>query len=371
MSADSTMTNSANTTDATNATDATTTAPGLLPHTRHNTEATSIAMRFFARAIGDRNPRHVNESYRSETDAPGFMAHPCWLYSVQDTVIAAGHPERQTIIARTNWQWHRPVVRGMKIHTVARLLEEWRSTSRHAGEAIAQRVAVHYEDERGTPLARAVSTLLRVLPEDAVRQGKHRDWQRWRYTDEQLSKIEAGYDAERVRGALPRYCEDVAAGEALAGIVRGPISSEEIVLFMGATRPIPSMTAFARTLRDNPAHGFIHTRNDAWEDYQAGLVDDESARLLGFPAAHDSGLERIAQAASLVTNWTGDTGRLVRLDARLVEPAMHGDTTWYSGHVTGVDAGQGAVSLMIEGINQRGVVNLTAAAEVVLPRRAA
>jgi len=344
--------------------------PGLLRHTRHNTTATSIAMRFFARAIGDRNPRHVNESYRSETDGPGFIAHPCWLYSVHDTVIAAGHPGRPAILTGTDWTFAQPVLQGMQIRTVARLEAERPVQSRFGGAAFMQKVSLTYRDERDVLLARAVSTLLRVLPEDAVRQGKHKDWTRWRYTDAQLTAIESGYDGERVRGDAPRHIEEVSAGEVLTPLVRGPVSSEEIVLFVGAMRPIPGMTAFARARLADASQGFVHSRNDAHEDYAAGLVDDESAQRLGFPAAHDSGQERIAQAASLVTNWLGDTGRLTRLDARLVEPAMLGDTTWFSGKVVACDPATGTVRIAIEGINQRGTLNLSAVAEAQLPTRA-
>lgn len=354
-------------------------APGLLPHTRHNTQATSIGMRFFARSIGDRNPRHVVESYQSQTGGAGFVAHPCWLYSVQDTAIASGPIDTCPIIAGTNWVFHKPVTLGEKIFTVARLVREWNRTGRLAGPGLFQEVAVSYLDGRGDELATATSTILHVSPEAAQRGGKYKDWQRWRYTHEELDRIERGYDAEQVRGDRPLYHEDVDVNTELPEIVRGPVSSEEIVLFVGATRPIPGMAAFTRDLAAGRARGFIHPRTGAHESYAAGLIDDESAQQLGFPAAHDYGIDRISQMASLITNWIGDAGRLVRLDARLPEACMLGDTTWFTGRVIG-KAGNadgkgtaasttGLVHLESTGINQRGEVTVRASATVALPRR--
>jgi len=358
-------------------------APGLLPHTRHNTQATSIAMRFFARSIGDRNPRHVVESYRSQTGGTGFLAHPCWLYSVQDTAISAGPAGTCPIIAGTRWAFRRPVVAGEKIFTVARLESEWTKTGRLAGSGLFQKIAVSYLDGRGDELATATSTIVHIVPAAAQRAGKYKDWQRWRYTHEELDRIERGYDAEQVRGDAPLYWEDVEENAELPPIVRGPVSSEEVVLFVGATRPIPGMAAFTRELAAGRTQGFIHPRTGAHESYAAGLIDDESAQQLGFPAAHDYGIDRISQMASLLTNWIGDAGRLVDLDARLHEACMLGDTTWFTGRVTGktgsvdsIDAtadattdATGLIHIEANGTNQRGEVTIRGSATVVLPRR--
>ncbi len=346
---------------------------GLLHHTRHNTEATSIAMRFWARSMGDRGPSHVREDYRSLTGGLGFRAHPCWLYSVQDTVLASGPAGTCPIIAGTDWTFSRPVLAGDEVFTVARLESEERKTGRFAGDCLHQRVSVQYLDAHGKELATATSTLVHVAPEAARRAGKFADWKRWRYTHEQLAQIEQGYDAEQVRGDNPRHWEEVAVQDVLPPIVRGPLSSEEVVLFVGATRPIPGMAAFTREMAAGLTTGFIHPRNGAYESYAAGMVDDESARALGFPAAHDYGIDRIGQIASLVCNWAGDAGRLVALNARLTAPNMLGDTTWFSGRVTAVRAGEGRTGLVdIEatGTNQRGEVTVHGTVTVALPLRA-
>lgn len=347
------------------------TNPAFVSHPQHNTEATPIALRFWARSLGDRNPRYVDESYAPE-GAGRFVAHPCWLYAVNDTAVSVGAPGEVPVIAGTQWEFMRPVVPGDRISTTSRLVSQRQVDSRFAGTAMLQTIGIEYVDAREQLVATALTTLLRVLPERARSMARHADWKRWKYTPEQLARVEQDYDGEQVRGASPRYHEDVQVGESLPPIVRGPVTSEEMVLFVGATRPIPAISGFIDGMTTGTAAGFIHPRTGTYESYAAGLVDDESARQLGFPAAHDYGIDRISQMTSLVTNWMGDHGRLVRMDARLLQPCMLGDATWFTGTVTrrtAASARDGQVTLELAGTNQRGQVTVKGAATVELPLR--
>ena len=73
-----------------------------------------------------------------------------------------------------------------------------------------------------------------------------------------------------------------------------------------------------------------------------------------------------------MTNWIGDAGRLLTLNARLLAPNMLGDTTWFSGRVIGLqdlDALSGLIDIEATGTNQRGELTLRGTARVALPRR--
>jgi acyl dehydratase len=342
-----------------------------LPHRRHNTQATSASMRFWARSVGERNPRFTDEAYCGDTGAT-FVAHPCWLYSVQDTIVPSQPDGRLPVIAGTDWTFDRPVVMGDRLTTRATLREERRLHTRFAGPAALQRVEVSYHDERGSRVASAISTLFLVDPAQARERGRHAGWKRYRYTETELAAIEAANDAEQVQGATPRYLEDVRDGSELPAIVRGPMSSEEAVLFVGATRPCLGASAFARERRAGRVPGFLHPVSGIWETYSAGLVDDPSARQMGFPAAHDLGLDRIAQMATLATNWMGDSGQLLAMKSRLLAPHMLGDTSWLraTAAVQGETTSRpGNVALSIKCSNQRGEVTATAQAIVQLPSR--
>ena len=345
---------------------------GVVGHRQHNTEATSASLRFWARSIGDRNPCFVQEGYRSAIGGPGFRAHPCWLYSVQDTIVSVGRKGFRPVIAGSDWHFARAVRVGERLVSTVRLLSETPKRSRFGGDAFIQKVEVVYTDHLGVTVATCVSTLFRIAPGQARAQAKFQDWRRYRYTEAELIAIEADYDRETAGGTAPLHWDDVSDGDALPRIVRGPLSSEEIVLFVGATCPSPGGSAFTVARADGDDDAFIHPRTGTYESFAAGLIDDESARQMGFPAAHDLGIDRLSQAASLVTNWMGDTGVLHHLSISLLEPNMHGDTTWFEGTVVGRCRGSartGTIEIELRGVNQRHAITVAGHARVELPLR--
>lgn len=346
--------------------------PGLVSHGQHNTVASSTSMRFWARSIGDRNPRFVRESY-APFGTPAFTAHPCWLYSVNDTAVDIGRAGEVPLIAGANWRFERQVLTGERLRARSLLLEQRVVQGRHAGRSTLQKVLVEYLDPQESHIASVVTTLMRVDPMAAQHSRKYASWTRWKYTADELATIERDYDAEQVRGASPLYLDELRPGQQLPRIVRGPVTSEEMVLFVGATRPVASISDFMRSLRDGTTAGFIHPRTGTFETHSAGMVDDESATQLGFPAAHDYGIDRISQSASLLTNWMGDHGRLSNLDVRLLSPCLLGDTTWFTGKVTRVELTRGLlpgqVFVEVSGVNQRGETTLAGTAVVELPSR--
>ena len=48
------------------------------------------------------------------------------------------------------------------------------------------------------------------------------------YSEKELEEIYAAQDREEIRGANPRYWEDVAVGDDLTPVVRGPLSDTEM-----------------------------------------------------------------------------------------------------------------------------------------------
>lgn len=345
---------------------------GLVAHPQHNTQARSTSMRIWARSIGDRNPRYVREAYAPH-GAPSFVAHPCWLYSVNDSAVSVGNAGQVSLVAGASWKFERHVPMGECISARSTLMDERWVQGRHAGRSLLQKVLVEYLDAQGSPIASVTATLMRVDPKAAQEGAKYASWTRWKYTPAQLEAIEKDYDAEEVRGAVPRYLDDLQPGEQLPRIVRGPVTSEEMVLFVGATRPIASISDFMQGMREGTVAGFIHPRTGTFETHSAGLIDDESARQLGFPAAHDYGIDRVSQSASLVTNWMGDHGRLRSLDVRLHAPCMLGDATWFTGKLGRIHAHAGErtgeVVVDVQGVNQRGETTLSGTAVVELPLR--
>ena len=186
----------------------------------------------------------------------------------------------------------------------------------------------------GRPLAKVVSKILRTLRLEAVQAGKYRNWEKHALSQEEALAIEDCYDAEQIRGGQPRYWEDVTEGELMPPIVRGPLTSEETVQFMGATRPSLGFKQFLRHRRRHPGAAFLDQDTGSWESWEASMLRDDVAQMFGFPFAHDSGIDRISWVSNLLTNWMGARGFLKNLNVTLALPNVFGDATWCRGRVS-------------------------------------
>jgi len=300
---------------------------------RHNTEAARSSIFRWAKSIGERNPLFLDEGYARRSSLGSLVAPPCWLYSVDHTMVAVKLPDLHAIYAGTDWEFYRWVRPGDRISVTARLLDVREKEGRFCGPMVLQVGEVVYLDGNGQKLARAVSYTMRTSREEAVRRGKYLGWTKYKYSLEELQAVEDAYDNEQIRGGTPRYWEEVKEGEELPPIVRGPLTSEEIVQFVGATSPIMGFKRFLDHRRRHPGAAFKDPESGMWDSWEASLIDDRVARRFGFPFAHDCGIDRISWIGTLLTNWMGDDGFLKRLEVRLLLPNIYGDVTWCRGRV--------------------------------------
>jgi acyl dehydratase len=335
----------------------------------HNREFSRNSRRWL-KAIGERNRLFLGEGYASRGAVGTLVAHPCWLFSVADTIVSKGHVDLHTAIAEVQWEFERWVRLGDRLTPLSRMVGERRVASRFAGESLLQTGETVFVASGGSVLARATTTSARFSRESAVERGTYlNDYAPYRYTQEDLFAIEDAYDNEVQRGADPRWVEDVVVGEAIGPLVRGPLTSEDMLEFVGSTRPAPAFGRFDDELQRHPGAGFLD-ESGLWESWTASLLDTSVARQIGYPAAHDAGIDRIAWIASMLTNWMGDDGFLSALTVRLVRPLHLMDTFWCRGEVTEVQGGpRPGVTCRLNGLNQRGEVVATGTARVELPSR--
>jgi hypothetical protein len=185
-----------------------------------------------------------------------------------------------------------------------------------------------------------------------------------------MAEIDAGYAAEVSRGAEPRTAKDVEVGESIGRIVRGPLTTGDVISYhvgigwggfgVGSTR-------LAWKKRQRMPKLFVPNAQGVPDTVQRCHWEDDWARSLGQPLSYDYGAMRSNWATSLIRNWMGDTGWLWRFESRIRRFNHRGDSTWFSGVVTDVDADTGRVDVAIEGINQRGTQTCTATATILLP----
>lgn len=342
-----------------------------LPRERHNTEVTQSSISRWTKSIGDHNPLFLDIGYARNSSLGGLVAPPCWLYSVDNNAIAVKLPGLHTIYGGTDWEFYRWARPGDQVSVSARLLDIQEKRGQFCGPMVLQVGEVLYQDGGGQNLARAVTYVLRTDREEAVRRGKYKDWSKYRYSLEELQRVEDTYDSEQARGNTPRYWEEVKEGEEPPPIVKGPLTSEEMVQFVGATMPVPGFKRFTQLRQHQPGIAFKDPASGMWDSWEASLIDDKAAQRFGFPFAHDCGVDRISWAASLLTNWMGDDGFLKKLQVRLLLPNIYGDVTWCRGKVTRKlrEGNQALVECQVWCENERRQVTAEGHALVSLPLR--
>ena len=343
-----------------------------LRRNQHNSLVSVPSIKRWARSIGDRNPLWLDSEYAAKSDLGRLVAPPCWLYSVDNTCLYAKFPDCHVIYGGCDWEFYGWLGEGDRVCAQSRLTGVEAKTGRFCGSMVMQTGETLFTGLGGKPVAKAVSYVLRTPRPPAVGMGKYRDWKKHILTPEEAVAVEDAYDNEEIRGSQPRFWEDVAPGETLTPIVRGPLTSEEVIQFMGATSPSLGFKRFLRFRQRHPEAAFLDEETGSWESWEASMLRDDVAQAFGFPFAHDSGIDRISWLGNLLTNWMGDLGLLKTLSIRLALPNIYGDVTWCRGKVTRkyqLD-GQGLCDLEVWCDNQRGQKTALGTATLILPIRA-
>ncbi len=327
--------------------------------------ATRDAIRHWADGIGDRNPFW----------AALRVAPPTILFAMDRIVsgYVGGLPGIHAMYGGTDFRWRRPIREGDRVAGASVLVEVTEKASTFARRAVRQVYRTTFENQEGAVVCEADSWCFRTERDTARERGKYEAVEPHHYTADEVERIRKDYRKEEIRGARPRYWEDVSVGDQVPELVKGPLTVTSVIAFVQGWGSL-----YVR------AHGLAF---DLFERHPALAIpnafgvpeppervhwDDAFARAVGVPGAYDYGPERVAWLGHLVTNWMGDAGFLARLNVRVRRHNLIGDTTWCHGTVTGKRATEagGEVELDLSAVNQRGETIAEGAAGVVLLRRA-
>ena len=344
-----------------------------VPLRRHPrwTEAGKEMIVRFALAIGSRNPLYISDELVSTNLFGALLAHPTILYCFDDAFVAPKLPGVHAILGGTDWEFFRPVLLHDRISATARLLDVVKKTGDFCGPMALETGEVVYSNQEGEDVARATSYVLRTPRGTARSRAKYMNVTRYRYSSEDLEAIDRAYEAEEIRGDVPRYWEDTQVGEELPPIVKGPLSSDDMLNFVDIVRGTLTFSYFLDHRRRHPDDVYWDPETGMPDSWDASMIKDSVAREFGFPFAHDSGIQRVCWLENLVTNWTSNLGFLESLKVRLVRPNFFYDTTWCKGRVTGksVEDGKYRAELELWCENQRGETTAVGSATVSLVSR--
>lgn len=365
---------------------------GIL-QTPWNTSVNPDAVRRFAECMGDLNPLYNSEDYARQSRWGEVVAPPGFEWSmgidrnpemdeqfVKETRGALRGV--QLFHSGAEYIYYRPFTEGVKIYKseVVGSVEE--KTSRFGGKSvIVDNVTNWWDDQDRTYVTSHrwfVHTERKAVKKDDAEGGEKKDKklvELGNYSDEDLAKIEAAYDAEYIRGADTLWYEDVVVGADLPTMVKGPLTITDMINYhMGAGWTTYGNPPFRMAYENRKKLRGFYTKNEfgAWDTLQRIHWDVELAHKVGVQSSYDIGPMRFSWVCHYLTNFAGDDGFVQRLRYELRNFNYIGDTSWMSGTITGkrIDPELGPlIELSIKSLNQRGDENITATATILVASR--
>jgi acyl dehydratase len=339
-------------------------------------EASKDAIRHWARAIGDRDPRWTEEGYARLTPAGGIIAPPSMIYgfSLQAIGDRSGLPGVHSFFGGAEHEWVLPIRRNDRIDVAVKLVDVAIRHGEFAGRSVKQTSEVLFTNQNGELVAKTMPWGIRTERGTGSPGAKHEALHPAHYTPDEIERIVGLYAEEpsKIRGAEPRYWDDVTVGDSIGELIRGPWTATNSVCFMRVYggQFLKTHSYWYDYLAKHPKAGRPNHQGIP-EGPSRGHWDNEYARSVGVPAAYDYGPERIAWLCTLATYWAGDHGTLRKLKVTLRRFNLQGDLTTLAGRVIEkfeVDD-RSVVRCAVSATDQRGVMTTAGEAEIDLPRR--
>lgn len=338
-----------------------------------NVEATQDTIRHFAHGIGDDNPLWCDPAYAKTTPYGCVLVPPSFLYSIYWCSGRIGMPGIHAWHSGNDWEFFRPIREGDEIQYRVQVKDLVEKQSKMARRTFIEYCETFYETAEGEPIARCTGWSVRAERRASGEQGKYRHIETARYTPDEIRQIYADYEAEDIRGATPRYWEDVAIGDDLTPVVKGPLSMRDMFAWIiGAGSPFMKAHRIAVGYQKrHPAAVMMDTTTGQIDVPELVHMEPSRAREIGIPDRYDYGAQRMSWLFHVLTNWMGDAGFITKLYGELRRFNVVGDTTWIKGVVTDKSQADGKhlVDIDIWGENQRGEITAPGRATVQLPSR--
>ena len=348
------------------------------------TRATHDAMRNFARCYGDDNPLFASEDYGCSTRWGGQIAPPMIPIGLNRPLY--GDPPKEPMkrpsfrgihvfVSGSTWNWYRPLVEGDELYSFGGTESVEEKRSEFAERSVFVTYASVKMNQRAEIVAISRTLAIHTERKTARERGKYGSIEPATYSDDDIARIDAIYDAEEVRGPTPRYWEDVAVGDALQPMAKGPLTTTDMIVFhsggYGYVPYEPCSNRIAHRNRQRIAPFYVKNEYGVPDCAQRVHWDSAWAQAIGNPMAYDYGVMRDCWLSHFMTDWMGDDGWLVSQSSQIRKFNYIGDTHVLTGEVTGkrVEDGRCLVDIEMRGTNQRDVVTCPGTATIALPSR--
>jgi acyl dehydratase len=287
--------------------------------------------------MGDANPLFVDEEYAKKTKYGNIIAPGTYLYTIQWTHPGAGGPGIHGWYVGGDWEWYRPIFVGDEFKVVAIL----RDFTQKKGKMGGGRTWLDYGDviyinQNEEIVGKEYCHFVWAERGASGSSGKYRATPKPIYTKEDWERILELYVKEELRGAEPRYWEDVEVGDKIGPMIKGPLSvRDEIGWLMGAGSPFFRVhkIEFDYERRHPKVLEYVEEIGEADVPEMVHILDPY-AHTIGVERAYDYGSQRESWLGQLFTNWISDDGFLWKMSADERVFNQVGDLTTLEGKVT-------------------------------------
>jgi acyl dehydratase len=346
--------------------------------------ATPEAIRNFAHSYGDDNPLYTDPSYGKSTRWGGQVA-PQIMAAVLNAPLRGDKLPRElrggsyrgihAFVSGGTWEWYRAVNPGDTLYSFSGLESVEEKVSEFAGRSIIRVLRDVKMNQRAEVVGVYRTLVIYTERKKARDKGKYSSVEEPAYTKDDIAALDEIYAAEEVRGAEPRYWEDVVIGEEMGKMAKGPLTTTDMVVFhAGGYGFVPYGLKTGRLAWKNrqriPAF-FIDNEYGVPDVAQRVHWDSEWAKAIGNPRAYDYGVLRECWIHHFLTDWIGDGGFVLRQHDEIRKFNYHGDVQYLTGKVDGKRQEDGLmlVDVAVEVRNQRGETTAQADATISLPSR--
>ena len=339
-----------------------------------NTEAGPDSVRHFCWSLGDENPLFCDPQYGRASRWKSALAPGCFLYTIDTTVVAPKLRGIQWLYGGTDFEWYRPIRHRDSFKVRARLLDAVEKRGGKAKSFIIQTGEVLYTNQHGELVCKALGSTARVPRARAEGGLKYAARDTHRYTPDELLHIAHAIESEELRGAAPRFWEDVEVGASVQPMLKGPLNITDMICwYSGGGHSYQAHRRAAMYRKRHPADAYIDPKTGAQDSPARGHAEQAMAREVGMPGGYDVGPQRISWIGQLMTNWMGDDGFLRRLKVSVRRPNIFGDVSWCRAKIVDkrIEAAVHLVELAVSVENQLGEVTASGMAVVELPTRGA
>ncbi len=340
--------------------------PQLYPAPPHYRRPGEDCFRHVARSYGDDNPLWSDPGYAAGTRWKGPIAPPALVGG--DSLIGEDALSEAELARQAG-------LKGDPLRGVHAFYAASDRPSEFGGRGIQEWTAQAFQTGEGTLLGAQYRMMYRTEREKARSRKKYDAVSVQPWDDQAIAIIDAQYAAERPRGAQPRWWEDVAVGDPVSPLVKGPLTVTDMICWhvgmgMGMYDVAPLRLAYLNRQR---IPRFYHRDELGIPDVMQRVHwDPEFARKSGNPTTFDYGRMRETWLIHACTDWMGDDAWLWRLRVEFRKFNYVGDVQWVEGEVTRRYLAEGqrpAVDLDLRTRNQRGEITSPASATVLLPSR--